>query len=56
MKLNHHGALELKMGKSCEEGMEIDRLVVESDAFFDDLSSKSSHESLDFGGHSSKKR
>lgn len=56
-QLEHLLVLEVKVGKSCEEvGIEIESCVVETDPLFDDLSSKSSHESLSFTGHSSKKR
>lgn len=45
------------MGKSLEAvGMEIESRVVETELVFDDLSSKSSHDPLSFGGHSSKNR
>lgn len=50
--------LELKMEeKSCcdELGIDIESRVAETEPVFDDLSSKSSHDSLSFGDHSSKK-
>lgn len=53
----HYGFLDLKMGKSLEAaGIEIESRVVETEPVFDDLSSKSCHDPLSCGGHSSKNR